>query len=150
MERSYCSLSRFSLPLCLYHITLWSLITCADAWDADGPANGAQSVNLLLGPVLPSLAVALTLISPRLLSLGGQSGTGIPPDVNDVPGTKESVGSSWPRQLLFWRLAPFARFVPPFPVIPRGLLQTPQLFLPKEVCEQLYLEISHLCVNHPL
>lgn len=33
--------SHFSLPLCLYHITLWSLITCADAWDADGPANGA-------------------------------------------------------------------------------------------------------------
>lgn len=68
MERSYCSLSHFSLPLCLYHITLWSLITCADAWDADGPANGARSVNLLWGPVLPSLAVALTLISPRLLS----------------------------------------------------------------------------------
>lgn len=66
--------------------------------------------------------------------LGGQSGTEIPPDVTDVLGTKESVGSSWPRQLLFWRLAPFARFVPPFPVIPRGLLQTPQLFLSKEVC----------------
>lgn len=93
--------------------------------------------------------MALTLTSPRLLSLGGQRGTGIAPDVRDVPGTKESVGSSWPRQLLFWRPAPLAKFVPPFPVIPKGVLQTPQLFLPKEVCEQLYLEISHLCVSHP-
>ena len=46
MERSYCSFSHFSQPLCLYPITLWSLITCADAWDADGPANGARAVNL--------------------------------------------------------------------------------------------------------
>lgn len=94
--------------------------------------------------------MALTLTSARLSSLGGQRATGIPPDVSDVPGTKEGVGSSRSHQLLFWRLPSLAGFVLPFPVIPRGVLLTPQLFLPKEVCEQLYLGISHLCVNHPL
>lgn len=98
MGRSYRSVSRFSLPLCPYDIRLWSLITRADAWYPDGPANGAQSSKSpLLCPVSLSLAVALTLTSPRHSSLGGRRGTGIPADVGDAPGTKESAGSSWPR-----------------------------------------------------
>lgn len=109
MGRSYCSISQFSLPLCLYDIRLWSLITCADAWYPDGPANRARSSkSALLWPVSLFLAMALTLTSPRHSSLGGQRGTGIPADAGDAPGTKESVGSSWPCQLLCWRMAPLA------------------------------------------
>jgi len=109
MGRSYCSISHFSLTLCPYDIRLQPLITRADAWYPDGPANRARSSKSpLLWSVSLSLAVALTLTLPRHSALGGWRGTGTPADAGDAPGTKESAGSSWPCQVSFWRLASLA------------------------------------------
>lgn len=95
-----------SPPLCPYDIRLWPLVTCADAWCPDGPANRARSCKSpLLWPVSPSLAVAVTLTSPdthpweaggaweSLLTLGV------------LLAQREVLG---PHHLLFWRLAPLS------------------------------------------
>lgn len=87
----YHSASCFSLPLCPYHIRLWSPLTHADARYPDGAVNRAQcSKSSLLLPVSPFLAVALTITSPQLSQL-----TALWVAISCVTPLQFTIGTRW-------------------------------------------------------